>query len=53
MKTYEQLAEENQDLLEALKGLVSIGWNDGPIAKAYESEVLEAEKAIAKAEGRR
>ena len=37
------------ELLEALKELVPITWNDGPLAKAYEAIGKQAEQAIAKA----
>ena len=39
------------ELLEALKNLVSMGWNDSPLCKVYEKEIQAAEKAIAQAEG--
>ncbi len=37
------------ELLEALKKLVPITWNDGPLAKAYEDIGKKAEEAIAAA----
>jgi hypothetical protein len=39
------------ELLEALKNLVSMGWNDSPLCKVYEKEIQAAEKAISQAEG--
>ena len=40
------------ELLEALKKLVPITWNDGPLVKAYEAIGKQAEQAITKAEGK-
>jgi hypothetical protein len=40
------------DMLGALKGIQSLGWNDGPIPDAYRKEFEAIDAAIAKAEGR-
>ena len=47
-----QACNSHYELLEALKKLVPITWNDGPLAKAYEAIGKQAEEAIAKAEGK-
>lgn len=39
------------ELLEALKNLLPICDNDGPLLRVYQKEAIAAEKAIAKAEG--
>ena len=51
----EQLSREGEkvfELMEVLKKLVPITWNDGPLAKAYESIGKQAEEILNKFEGK-
>ena len=51
----EQLSREGEkvvELGEVLKKLIPITWNDGPLAKAYESIGKQAEEILAKVEGK-
>ena len=51
----EQLSREGEkvfELVEVLKKLVPITWNDGPLVKAYESIGKQAEEVLAKVEGK-
>ena len=51
----EQLSKQEEkvfELVEVLKKLIPITWNDGPLAKAYESIGKQAEEILAKVEGK-
>ncbi len=51
-ETNARLIAAAPELYEALKKLVPITWNDGPLVKAYEDIGKQAEQALAKAEGK-
>ena len=47
-----RLIAQSPRMYEALKQLIPITWNDGPLAKAYESIGKQAEEILAKVEGK-